>query len=212
MARMVVIGASQGIGLETVKAALAAGHTVRAFARSAAAIAITDPNLEKHVGDALDPGAIKAAIKGQDVVIQSLGVALNPQTVLNGTTLFSTATRIVVDAMVASGPNKLICVTGFGAGNSRDQLGLLFRSAFQLSLARIYADKDVQEMMIQRSPLEWLIVRPGFLTSHTSKPAQAVLDPKQWRMGPVARKDVASFIIANWNNPVYLRTTPALVA
>ncbi|MCJ2043079.1 hypothetical protein MKK58_00725 [Methylobacterium sp. J-078] len=32
------MGASQGIGLETVKAALAAGHRVRAFARSAARI------------------------------------------------------------------------------------------------------------------------------------------------------------------------------
>ena len=32
MALILVIGASRGIGLETVKAALAAGHKVRAFA------------------------------------------------------------------------------------------------------------------------------------------------------------------------------------
>ena len=40
MATILIIGASKGIGLETVKAALAAGHTVRAFARSAAGIQI----------------------------------------------------------------------------------------------------------------------------------------------------------------------------
>jgi hypothetical protein len=34
---------SQGIGLETVKAALAAGHRVRAFARSAGKIDLSDP-------------------------------------------------------------------------------------------------------------------------------------------------------------------------
>jgi len=40
MAKVLVIGVSRGIGLETVKAALDAGHNVRALARSAASIAI----------------------------------------------------------------------------------------------------------------------------------------------------------------------------
>jgi NAD(P)-dependent dehydrogenase (short-subunit alcohol dehydrogenase family) len=36
MARVLIFGASKGIGLETTRQALEAGHTVRAFARSAA--------------------------------------------------------------------------------------------------------------------------------------------------------------------------------
>ena len=35
MARVLIIGASKGIGLETTRQALEAGHMVRAFARSA---------------------------------------------------------------------------------------------------------------------------------------------------------------------------------
>jgi hypothetical protein len=42
-----LIGASKGIGLETTRQALEAGHSVRAFARSAADIRISDPKLEK---------------------------------------------------------------------------------------------------------------------------------------------------------------------
>ena len=42
MTKLLVIGASRGIGLETVKAALLAGHSVRALARSAASIPIQD--------------------------------------------------------------------------------------------------------------------------------------------------------------------------
>ena len=38
MANVLIIGASRGIGLETVRAALRAGHSVRALARSAAGI------------------------------------------------------------------------------------------------------------------------------------------------------------------------------
>jgi NAD(P)-dependent dehydrogenase (short-subunit alcohol dehydrogenase family) len=53
MARVVIIGASKGIGLETTRQALEAGHMVRAFARSAADISISDPKLEKVRGNAL---------------------------------------------------------------------------------------------------------------------------------------------------------------
>jgi len=45
MAKLLVIGASRGIGLETVKAALRAGHSVRALARSAANVPIQDAGL-----------------------------------------------------------------------------------------------------------------------------------------------------------------------
>ena len=58
MAHVLVIGASKGIGLETTKAALAAGHRVRAFARSAARIGLSEPNLEWFAGDAVDAGDV----------------------------------------------------------------------------------------------------------------------------------------------------------
>jgi NAD(P)-dependent dehydrogenase (short-subunit alcohol dehydrogenase family) len=40
MATVLIIGASKGIGLASVKAALKAGHSVRAQARSATAIRV----------------------------------------------------------------------------------------------------------------------------------------------------------------------------
>jgi putative NADH-flavin reductase len=213
MARLLIIGASQGIGLETVKAALKAGHTVRAFARSADQIAIDDPYLEKRNGDARDASAITHALNGQDAVIQCLGVALTPETLLSGTRLFSQATRVLVDAMTAAaGTKRLIVVTGIGAGNSREHLGPLYRAAFQLSLARIYEDKDTQEMMIQRSTLDWTIVRPGFLTNATASSCRALLNPSDWRAGSVSRAAVAAFIIGHVNDDAYLRQTPLLIA
>jgi hypothetical protein len=75
VATVLIIGASRGIGLETVKAALEAGHSVRALARSARRIPIDHPKLEKMAGDALEMATVKRALTGADVVIQSLGVA-----------------------------------------------------------------------------------------------------------------------------------------
>ncbi len=42
-----------------------------------------------------------------------------PELIFGGTRLFSAATRILVNAIEASAVRRLICVTGFGAGDSR---------------------------------------------------------------------------------------------
>ena len=95
--RALIIGASKGIGLETTRQALDAGHHVRALARSAAAIAISNPNLEKIRGDALKTEDVEAALVGVDVVIQTLGVGLGD--LFRPVHLFSDATRVLIAAM-----------------------------------------------------------------------------------------------------------------
>ena len=59
---------------------------------------------------------------------------------------------------------RLICVTGLGAGDSRGSGGFLYNVALHLLLGRIYDDKDVQERIVRRSKLDWVIVRPVILT------------------------------------------------
>ncbi len=122
MAIVLIIGASRGIGLETVKAALEAGHSVRALARSARRIPVDHPKLEKMAGDALEMATVKRALTGVDVVTQSLGVSAGPEIILRPTRFFSKATRVLVTAMEEAQVKRLICVTGFGAGDSRGRV------------------------------------------------------------------------------------------
>jgi NAD(P)-dependent dehydrogenase (short-subunit alcohol dehydrogenase family) len=96
---VLVIGASRGIGLETVKAALEVGHSVRALARSARRIPIDHPKLEKMAGDALEMATVKGALTGVDIVTQSLGVSAGPEIILKPTRFFSKATRVLVTGM-----------------------------------------------------------------------------------------------------------------
>ena len=164
MATILIIGASRGIGLETVKAALDAGHSVRALARSARRIRVDHPKLEKMAGDALEMATVKRALTGVDGIIQSLGVSVGPEIILEPTRLFSKATRVLVAAMEEARVTRLICVTGFGTGDSRGRGGFLCSAAFHLLLGRIYNDKDRQERIVRRSKLDWVIVRRVILT------------------------------------------------
>jgi putative NADH-flavin reductase len=213
MSTLLVIGASQGIGLETVKCALARGHRVRAFARGAAGIPIDDARLSKIAGDALDAAAVGAAVAGADAVIQTLGAPKTALAVFAGTTLFSKATRILIDAMQAAGVRRLVAVTGLGAGDSRGHGGFLYDALmFPLVLKRIYDDKDVQEQMIRASGLEWTIARPGLLTGGAATGRMRVLaEAKDWQAGSVTRADVADFLVREAFERRYVGKTPLLI-
>ena len=75
-------------------------------------------------GDALERVTVKRALSGVGVVIQSLGVSAEPEVILKPTRFFSKATRVLVTAMEEAQVKRLICVTGFGAGDSRGHGGV----------------------------------------------------------------------------------------
>jgi len=201
MATVLIFGASRGIGLETVKAALEAGHSVRALARSARRIPIDHAKLEKMADDALEMTALKRALSGVDVVIQSLGVSPGPEVIFRQTRFFSKETRLLVTAMEQAHVKRLICVTGFGAGDSRGHGGFLYNTMLHLLLGRVYDDKDVQERLVRRSKLDWVIVRPVILTDWPKTNAyRALVDPRDWTCGFISRADVADFLVQQVND------------
>jgi len=213
VATVLIIGASRGIGLETIEVALQAGHSVRALARSARRIPVDHPKLEKMAGDALQMATVKRALTGVDVVIQSLGVAAGPEIIFKPTWLFSAATRVFVTAMEEAQVKRLICVTGFEAGDSRGYGGFLYNVAFHLLVGRIYDDKDVQERIVRRSELDWMIVRPVILTNGPKTNAyRALVDPREWTCGFISRADVADFLVKQIGDDAFLHKTPVLTS
>ena len=208
--RVLIIGASKGIGLETARQALEAGHHVRALARSAEGIALKNPNLEKVRGDALKSEDVEAALKGIEVVIQTLGVGFGD--LFQPVRLFSDATRVLIAAMKAQDVRRLIVVTGFGAGDSRDSISPLQRLPFQFVFGRAYDDKSLQERLIKQSGLDWTIARPGVLTGGPRTGAYKVLtEPSQWRNGVISRSNVAEFLVRQIEDRSYVRKAPVLV-
>ena len=196
-----------------MKAALLAGHGVRALARSAASIPIQNTNLEKVSGDALDTDTIRNALKDVNMVVQTLGVDISPRAIFEPTTLFSQSTRLLVGAMKAAGVKRLIAVTGLGAGDSRGHGGFLYDTvAFPLLLKRVYDDKDAQELLIRSSGLDWTIVRPGLLTNSPATGQYRVLTASnEWRFGTISRADVADFIVRQIDDRALIGATPLLI-
>lgn len=210
MARVLIMGASKGIGLESVRKAINSRHRVKAFARSAHTISLDHPELEKVRGNALDQDDVNAALKDVDVVVQTLGVGFKD--LFAPVSLFSEASKLLITAMTSRGIKRLICVTGFGAGDSSTSISLLQRLPFDAVFGRAYADKTIQEQLIKSSELDWTIVRPGVLTGNICAGRYQTLDqPSAWRNGIIARSDVADFCIKQIENPASFGVAYVLV-
>ena len=208
--RILIIGASKGIGLQATRQALTAGYQVRALARSATDISFSDPSLEKMQGDALKTDDIEKALVGVDAVIQSLGVGLGE--LIRPVRLFSVATKLLLEAMTSEGVKRLISVTGFGAGDSRANISSLQRLPFQIVFGRAYDDKSLQEQLIKDSELDWTIARPGVLTSGPQTDHYQILsEATQWRNGIISRADVAEFLVRQIQDQTYIRQSPVLI-
>lgn len=211
MARLLIIGASGGIGFQAVKLALDEGHEVCAFSRSASQIALDHPLLEKRDGDATDPEALRPALADVAAVIQAIGMAPSLKRTFCEVTVFSASTAALVQEMQRAGVARLVAVTGFGAGDSKNAQSWPERAVHRAALGRAYDDKDRQEDLIRNSGLDWLIVRPTILTNGSGRGQYKVLrTPKDWRNGLISRRDVASFLLEQAVTPSLHRVTPTL--
>lgn len=166
--------------------------------------------LERFTGDAVKAGDVAEALDGVAVVSQALGVPARK--LLGPMTLFSDATNVPVPAMEKAGVRRLVALSGFGTGDSRDAIAPLQRIPFRLSFGRAYDDKDAQEMRIRRSGLAWTCVRPGVLTLGSATGCYKVLTELSTRRnGSISRAEVAHFIVAQVSHPTYDGKTVVLV-
>ena len=206
--RILIIGATRGIGLQVLQQALAHDHDITVLARVPQKVTVEHERLKVIEGDIRDNRAVGSAAEGQDVVISCVGIMPTRKPV----SVFSEGIKNVLESMEKNGVRLLISVTGIGAGDSSGHGGFFYDKIFQpLLLKAIYEDKDREEALIKDSKVNWIIVRPGFLTNgpETGK-YRALIDMKDVKAGKISRADVAHFILNQLDSSEYLGQTPLL--
>jgi len=207
--KILVIGASRGIGAELLHQALDADHEITVLARRPETITIKSKNLTMHQGDILNQHIVSSAIQCQDGVCLTIGVPIT----FSPVTVFSRGTLNVITAMQEHDVKRLVCVTGIGAGDSKGHGGFLYDRIFKpLFLRTIYADKDLQEQYIRESNLDWTIVRPAGLTNgpRTGK-YSVVTNLQNVTATRISRADVADFLLRELQSGEYTGQTPLLM-
>lgn len=101
--------------------------------------------------------------------------------------------------MRAAGVNRLITITGIGAGDSKGHGPWYYNLLIQpLVLRGTYHDKTRQEEIVRDSGLDWTLVRPAILTNGPGKGLEGVRAFTALtgvHVGTIRRADVAAFCL-----------------
>ena len=197
-----IIGASAGVGLETVKRALDRNHNVTTLSRSEINLP-SNNNLTTLKGSATNRTDIKKAIEKADTVIVALGTGKS----MKPTTLYSDFAKLLVEVQSETNTQiPFIVLTGFGAGESGHYNGFIIKLFFKFLLKDVYADKSKMEEIITNSKIKWEIVRPGLLKDKplTEKYRVETNLFKEINIGSINRTDVADFLVKQAEKPTEL--------
>ena len=156
--RLVVFGASGGVGRRAVAAAVAAGHDVTAAARSRPEV---PAGATAAAVDVRDADAVRRTLEGADAVLWCVGV-----TKRSGGDAGRVALPHVVSAAQQYGVGRIVTVSGAGVTLPEDDKGLGARlvSGLTRRLARdLVQDKEGEHAVLVASGLSWTYVADAWV-------------------------------------------------
>jgi uncharacterized protein YbjT (DUF2867 family) len=199
--KVLVLGATGGTGSHVLRVALSAGHDVTVLVRDASALDVTD-GVRVLTGDATSPDDVRAAVAGQDAVLNAVGSRniRHPIEVEVG--------RALLPAMREAGVDRLVVCSAFGVGDSQDDANTLQKVFFHTVLGKVYAAKEVADAEVRESGLDWTLVYPTRLTDDPAAGSLATGERLPEGRGiHVTRADVARFMLAQLTDATWSRKT-----
>jgi uncharacterized protein YbjT (DUF2867 family) len=189
--KLLVVGATGGLGRDVVAHALARGQATTALVRDPAGAALP-LRVELVAGDVLDRDSLSRAVAGREAVICALGTA----SARRPSTLLREGTENLIAAMTEHDVRRLVCVTLLGTGASRSNCSLIYRGLILRVLAPMMSDKQAQEQAVRESDLDWVLIRPPRFTRGRPRGRLRVLcEGEPGRLGHVVRADLARFLV-----------------
>ena len=213
-----ILGATGGTGQELTEQALALGHTVKVLVRSPDKVALRHDRLEVVKADLLDESASTLAKKlgGSEVVLSALGVLS-----LGITHFYSDTAKLLVAAARQADVKRVMFVSSVGADPAEHEPWWYLWFVRRL-LINYYVDMARMEQFVMdtvtdtvtvtgTAGLEWIIVRPSYLTNGKKTGVYRVT-PRYAPKGGVriSRADLADFMLKQLEGDTYVRGTPAI--
>jgi len=204
--KLLVIGATGGTGTEIVKQLLERDHHVSALIRDPSRFDIKHKNLSVTAGSIEEVGILKKMASDVDAVISALGSRK-----LSESDLQQTFARNSIASMKDTRSKRLIVISAWGVGDSKQHATFAMRLIYATFLRNIFADKNKAEKLYFASDLEYTLIKPGRLMDDKSKGnVRASVSGKPDVTNYISRTDVAAFAIDQIDSDQYSRASPII--
>jgi uncharacterized protein YbjT (DUF2867 family) len=204
--KLLILGASGGVGTWLTRIASQAGHEVTAMVRPGSPFEAPG-GIRVIRGEVLDPRSLADALEGQSAVASCLGLrraSRLPWTpLLSPPDLTANVARLLSTAMPQAGVRRIVAISAAGVAESITTLTMPVRWMVSAgNVAAAYRDLAEMERILASGRLDWLSVRPVTLVD----------GPPTGRAGKVERYGLFSIIrradVATWMLGALARPTP----
>jgi len=179
--RVTVFGASGRTGRQVVEQGLERGHEITAFVRDASRFDASHDQLTVVEGDARDPDAAAAAVRGSDAII-SLLTLKKPEDEPG----YSEATRTIVEAAGREGVRRIVVTANNDVFGDDEVTG---------EFAAHAREHRRNRETVKASGLDWSIVAAGWVVDEPGTGSyQAVVDAKAAKR-KIAPADFATAVL-----------------
>ncbi len=200
--KLVVLGATGGVGLEIVRQALARDHRVKAFVRLAERLKPYADRVEIERGDLLDSDALATTIRGCDAILSGFGPRLPISK--SDANLLSDFAAALTRAMQQAAIRRVVIVsTAFLFKDAIVPPGHFFG---RLLFPGVVKDATAMEQIISGSGLDWTLVRAPQLTDKPHTGTYRIRDGHLPVFGfKISRADVADLCLRAVEDPTSIR-------
>lgn len=197
--KIIVFGATGGVGRHVVNQALQTGDEVTAFVRDLTKLQIENDHLHVVRGDATNAEEVSAAIAGHDAVVSCLG----SNKMVAKSTQLEEMTQHIVAGMEAHHVKRIVYTASAGINNELPGVG---GKMVMKMLQNVLTDhRHAVDLIQAHKDLQYTIVRPLGLTNddYTGEYREAKEGvPENARNIP--RADVAHFILKALGDDTYI--------
>ena len=190
--KLIVLGATGGVGMQIVKQALDRRHKITALVRAPERLKEFRERIEVVEGDLLSAADLASVISGHDAVLSTFG----PRVPLSKSdwNLLHRFGVALSDAMGSDGTRRAVIIS----------TAFLFKDSFlppanligRLFFRQIVDDAAEMESIVQKSGLDWTLVRPPRLTDQPKRGRFRVREGHLPGFGfTISRADVAAFML-----------------
>lgn len=203
--KLIVFGATGGVGQEFVKMAVEQGHEVTAFVRTPEKLKMTS-GVVVIQGDAFDAEAVAAAIKGQDAVVSCIGSTEGP----DKHTSIQKMGKNIADGMKTAGVNRILYCAS--AGINGEIPGISGKMVMKM-LGKVLKDHRASVDYIIAQGHTFTIARPmGLKNAPLELDYEESFDSIPTTSRSIPRASVAHFLLKALTDEKYNNTSVGLAS
>ncbi|MDP3276631.1 MAG: NAD(P)H-binding protein [Deltaproteobacteria bacterium] len=210
--KLVVLGASGGVGRLLVASGKARGHHITAVGRANSKLEEI-PEVRVLRGDLTDQAFLERAVEGQDVVLSALGLKLAgiaPWNKPEDPEFLAHNVTALVAAMKAQKVSRVCAISSGGVGDSMAMMPGFFKAFVALSAMRtVLARLDEMEQVYFASGLDVCVVRPSGLTDGEAS-GKVVIAKRFVGRATISRADVAEYMLDQLSTAPFAHKSPVI--